>query len=201
MHKSIIVSAALIVLGLAAFLYQFAELNNFEQTKQDVGRQTSIATVAEVNEVTANLPKLPTGIPEQPWFVNYDLLPNDESTHATKEFFENLHHSGYVGEHGSFQESVGQLPTSNLLANMMLRKDEAHYLRTVSITPNMLTKQQLTKCYSLSQRMLHDLKYMSQNCDCTHDQHAVINLAVGRLTYLSRLIQQELAEYSYIGQN
>lgn len=196
-----IFSAGLICCGLAAFLYQFAELNQFEQAKKDIGRQTSIAQVAEAIEHDASFKDINLGIPEQPWFVNYDLMPDYAETQKTKAFFESLHKAGNVGAHSTFQNNMGKLHSYQILANMLLRKDEAHYFNTVSITPNMLTRKQLSSCYRLSQKMLHDLKIMSRKCKCSHEQHTVINLAVGRLTYLSRLIYQELSEASYIGQN
>lgn len=201
MHKIMIFSAGLIICGLATLLYMFSELNQFEQDKKDVGRQTSIATVAEAIERNAQIKDINVGLPKQPWFVNYKLLPDFSDTHKTKLLFESLHKAGNIGEHSSFQNTLGQLNSYQIMANMLLRKDEAHYLNTVSITPNMLTQKQLTRCFRLSQLMLRDLKVMSNKCKCTHDQNTVINIAVGRLTYLNRLIFQELSEYKFIGQN
>lgn len=195
MRKTLIVGACLVCCLLAAILLQYSMVNKYQRAQHETLKRLHIASSASaVNESNTLSNKL-SDFPKQPRFVHYELLPNKAGTQKTKHFLESLHDKGYVGEHDDFQSKMPHLENSQILANMLLGKDEANYLHTVSITPNMLTKSQLQACSKMSFDMLNELKSISNELDCTHEQKVVINVAVGRLSYLNFLLTKELDKY------
>lgn len=195
MRKTLIVGSCLVCCLLAATLFQYSMVNKYHREQHETLIQNHIASTTSGLNKSNTLSNKLSDPPEQPWFVHYELLPNKAGTQDTKRFLESLHDKGYVGEHDDFQRKMPHLESSQILANMLLGRDEAHYLHTVSITPNMLTKSQLQACSKMSFKMLNDLKAISSEHECTHEQKVVLNVAVARLSYLNFLLTKELNNY------
>lgn len=201
MRRSMIVMAGITCGFLAITLYQYKSLNElFERIDVSVTESDAITKLNAINLFDkSNQFQLETCEKSQnplqkdiPISANYSILPVVANTSKTRKFLESIHALGIIGTHDNFQKKLVNLSTRQLLANMMLRRDEAAYLNTVSLTPNMLNEEQLIDCYNASIMMLKDLNTISQTYSCTQEQKAVLNIAMGRLTMLSYMLQKEL---------
>lgn len=190
--------AWLAVVCAILFVYQFLLSRSSQQViPSEHSMLTSNATVVADNRVdgsvTSQVSKV--GFAQQTLFVNYAILPDLENTAQTKEFLENVYTTGYIGRNGSFQSMLGELSIGQLLANMMIRPNVISHLRTVQISPSMLTIEQLKSCYILSNILLNDLGNMYRFSDCCQEQITVINTAMRRLGFLKSLFREELESY------
>lgn len=193
-------------LGLIAFVYQlFAtdviktlshRTSSFEQQTVIMTRsEAAAAAKREADNKLQERAKLQQGSIVDTAIVNYEILPDMSETADAKSFLMSIRTLGYLGEHATFQRALDQLDTSQILSNMMLLKEDARKLRTVLITPNMLNRQQLELSYDMTQRLLQDLKLMYEQNECSNEQERIMNVALARLTYLTRMFSCELKKY------
>lgn len=192
-------------LGVIAFIYQFwvgDTVKFFDQSSSSFEQQTILLTRSEaaavahrdaINQMKANQQNQSRQTDTA--MVDYTLLPDMPETVLAKKFLMSIRKNGYLGEHATFQRSLDQLNTTQILSNMMLMKDDALQLKTVLISSNMLNRQQLEASFAMCQHLLQDLKLMYDNFQCTKEQEKVMNVAFARLTYLTRIFSFELKKY------
>lgn len=201
MRNFLIVITCMLCLGGIATLYQHYVVKQFQSTMPKSTRENFISLDQKV-EYIPNKPQFEQPITDlavtpsanhMPKVINYSILPDYPETMHTKEFLKKIHALGSIGTHSVFQNNILHLNTQQLLANLMLRKDEAAYLDTVSLAPNMLSDTQVVNCYNAAISLIQDLKKMSDKCSCSSAQREAINVAVGRLTYLTIQLHKEIA--------
>lgn len=166
-----------------------SEAEALNQAKEQQAQQTRITV------------PVAAGIQANQELIDYSILPDSPQTARAKQFLVDIRSSGYVGEHATFQRALDQLHTYQILSNMLLLKKEAAVLRTVLISPNMLNRQQLESSYDMTQRLLRELKEMYMIGECSDEQEEVLNIALARLTYLTRMFNDELEKYKVITQS
>lgn len=128
-------------------------------------------------------------------FVNYSLLPEVSGTENTKQFFESILVNGVIGRNADFQDSIDKLTIAQIVSNMLLKPNVQQHLETVGLSTNMLTMDQIKACYMLSHALLADLNKIASKGPFNYDQTAVLNTAIGRLTFLRNSFKQELLRY------
>lgn len=206
MHKTAILTASIICCGLIGLMYnkdvavQLFSRDNISIVESNAStylKDNSFNKIY-VDDIhsQSNIFKYEAESHNSPLVVNYSLLPDDPQTNQTKEFLNSIHSLGKVGKNDTFQKNIQSLNTLQVLANMMLRKDEAYYINTASISPNMLTEQQLRSGVERSLIMIKELKMMQKKCRCSTEQKEVINIAAGRLMHINHILQDELMTLS-----
>lgn len=198
MRKLLIIKLCFLVMlciGLAAFVYQLWAILSSDTNTSDVKSSKYKA----VNIISSNENQDQAGsttkFTSPPLLIDYSILPEVASTQDTKLFFENLYVAGYIGKNDSFQQVLRSLETEQILANILLRDDEVDYLNTVNIQPNMLSMSQIQSCNQMVKHLLQDLKIMCLSDQCNSEQQSVINLLMGRLTYLTQSFSGEFDKF------
>lgn len=180
--------------GITALVYQFWVTTAIEPPRAPQG-DTAEEQWSEITHVDQTWQSLQGNIDEKSILIDYNILPDIEQTAHTKNYLTSIHRLGSFGKEVILLQQLDQIPAYRLLANMMLRRDEIAYLQAATVTPDMLSTTQLQSCYSLTRILLTDLKFMYEQCNCNHEQVKVMNAALGKLVYLTRLFGQELNKY------
>lgn len=190
--------SGLICVGFAAFIYQLwamFTLHNDDSVLYQNQGAVFIPATKTTNHISENPNSTAT---KPPLMIDYSILPDYSHTARTKQFLESVYTKGYIGTHDNFQKILTDLKTDQIVSNMMLRKDEIAYLKTVNISSNMLSMTQIQKCKTLAQQLLLDIKSMSSSCTCSHEQKAVLNMTLSRLLYLNTLYEHELNKFNLV---
>lgn len=146
-------------------------------------------------EYNSQIGHVKLGFVQPTLFVNYSILPDLEDTAATKQFLEAIHTTGNIGRNNVFQDSLERLTIAQILSNMLLKPNVQAHLRTVGLTTNMLSTEQIKECYILSKALMRDLKSMYDHASCSQEQITVINTALGRLAFLNNSFKEDLMLY------
>lgn len=185
----------LTVVVVTTLICQFWITSEIEHPRMDRAK-TAQQELAEQTHANESWQQLQSQESHKSILINYNILPDTVKTKETKRFLISVHIFGNLGSESIQLHSLDKIPPYRLLANMILRRDEIAYLNTTTITPDMLSTEQISSCYSLTRVLISDLKSMYEGCNCSHEQIMVMNAALGKLVYLTRLFGTELKKYS-----
>lgn len=190
----------LTIIGISTLVCNFWVSGDFESSslKQSPTTQQEMADITKSN---AEWQEIQQSESHKSTLVNYQILPDIANTEETKDFLTLVHVFGNLNESVVTQNRLDAVPPYRLLANMLLRRDEIAYLKTTTISPDMLSFQQIQSCYSLTRVLIADLRSMYEQCNCNHEQIVVMNAALGKLVYLTRQFGTELNRYQAFNVN